>query len=98
MEIEDVSEIALQTAMSFKPFIDRNCSEHTEIVRDFAKSIQSCMNSVAVSDNADKLKHVIRTISLFDIGFKVSLDGLTYQKGVNENSFFKAVSQYTEKL
>jgi len=98
MDFKDVSETEYQTALSVSPFIDPRCNGVDEIVKNIAKAIQSAMNSVAVSDNADKLKGVIKTMSLFDMGFKVTLDGLTYQKGLNENSFFKSVSSYTEKL
>lgn len=36
----EISEAAMQTAMSFKPFIDPKCQQHDEIVKDMAKSIQ----------------------------------------------------------
>ena len=43
IKLEDTK--GYQLAMAFKPFIDPKCSEHMEIVKDMAKSINSTFDN-----------------------------------------------------
>jgi len=54
-KLEDT--IGFQLAMTFKPFIDPKCTEHMEIVKDMAKSINRHIGGFTESD-------IIRTVKL----------------------------------
>lgn len=78
-EIKIEETIGFQLAMSFKPFIDPNCGEHMEIVKDMAKAINNvCKKSVnqPTEDSADIL--VLRVKQFLTV---LDYDGLTnFQK------------------
>jgi len=59
-----------QVAMSFKPFIDPKCSEHGEIVKDMAKSINSAIHYVVIENNKNKnlVMRVKQFLSSLDYG------------------------------
>jgi hypothetical protein len=62
-----------QVAMSFKPFIDPRCSEHGEIVKDMAKSINSAIQYAIVeniknANNENLIMRVEQFLSSLDYG------------------------------
>ena len=85
-------------AIAFKPFIDPKCTEHMEIVKDMAKAIngaflkfvnQPCGEKMELLHEIDLLKKMLA----FEKGERVNINGLVYQKGINENSFYTELNK-----
>jgi hypothetical protein len=83
MNIEETN--GYKIAIAFKPFIDPKCTEHMEIVKDMAKSINSGFK------NIDNYIKKLETQLAFERGERVVFNGVTYQKGINEHSFQSAM-------
>ena len=60
-------------AMSFKPFIDPKCSEHMEIVKDMAKSINSTFDNSNLKMRVRQFLSSLDYTSLTDFQAKCAL-------------------------
>lgn len=96
IKLEETQGYAL--ACTIKPFFDSKMklSDVNETINDFGKSI----NNAFLRDKSSKiqaLKELVEKTILFSKGEKVELNGCFYQKGINENSFYKEVENIKNK-
>lgn len=99
-DLELYETIGYKTAIAFKPFIDPKCSEHMEIIKDMAKAINNA-NRVFFNENqpvnkdlieqVEQLTEKLHKIVAFENMETVHMDGLTYRKAINENSFYTSI-------
>lgn len=75
VKIEDTK--GYQVAMSFKPFINPKCTEHMEIVKDMARSINSLLQKNNIDDKdpiAKREAHPIKWYSIEKDGLPEPID------------------------
>lgn len=86
--------LGFEIAIAFKPFIDSKCTEHIEIVKDMARAINrhiDALKSPELREQNDHLKSIIEKIKAFEAGDTVQMGGLTFRRGINENSFYNSI-------